>query len=202
MKTIICIATFLCSSSISILHAQTSEENPVQSATTSIDYYIFNQSVGSFFDDLERDTSLRLQVSPNVRGALRNVSLSGPPLGVVNEISKSLGLDWYTFNDVIHVSAKSESGTRVVRLGDLSPEHALTALRDSGLPMDRFPAQVTGEGSALAFSGPPTLLALAEAVMETIPEVARPVPPPLAVAQPGKSIVVRRGIEVQVVPIP
>jgi hypothetical protein len=182
--------------------AQSSDVTSIKSAPASIDYYVFNQGVGSFFDDLERDTSLRLQVSPNVRGTLRDVSLSGPPLEVVDEITGSLGLDWYTFNDVIHVSAKSESGTRVVRLGDLSPEHALTALRDSGLPMDRFPAQVTGEGSALAFSGPPTLLALAEAVMETIPEVARPIPPPIAVPQPGKSIVVRRGTQIERVPMP
>ncbi|MEP2783339.1 MAG: hypothetical protein ABJO67_02330 [Pseudoruegeria sp.] len=184
----------------SVAHSETPQTGDTLTNVPPIDYYIFNQSVNSFFDDLERDTSLRLQVSPQVTGSLRDVSLSGPPLDVVRQVSGSLGLDWYTFNDVIHVSAKSESGTRVVRLGDLTPEYAMTALRRSGLPIDRFPAQITGQGSALAFSGPPTLLALAEAVMETIPEVSHPTPA-LITPQPGKSIVVRRGVDVQLVPI-
>jgi len=163
-----------------------------------VEYYVFNQNISDFFGILERDTNLRFQISPNVRGTLNDMSFVGDPLELLDKIATTWGLDWYAFNKVIHVSPKSDAGTRVVRLGDLSPADAIAALSESGLPMDRFPAQIAGQGSALVFSGPPTLLALAEAVIETIPErpeMAGPVLPP------GKTVIVRRGVETQVVPI-
>ena len=165
---------------------------------TPIDYYIFNQSIASFLEDLERDSLLRFQVTPNVRGSLTNVTLSGDPIDVLNSISATWGLDWYAFNAVIHVSPKSDAGTRVVRLGDLAADDAIEALEESGLPMEKFPPRIAGQGSALVFSGPPTLLALAEAVIETIPEAPQLVGPVLPA---GPTVIVRRGIEAQVVPI-
>jgi len=161
------------------------------------EYYILNQSVGAFLRTLERDTALRFQISPNVSGQLKGMSLSGETREVMNIVTASLGLEWYAFNEVIHVSAKSEGGTRVIRLGDLSAPQAIAGLVASGLPMAKFPAQVTGEGSALALSGPPTFLALAEAVIETIPEAQQVA----AVAPPVRAIIVRRGVEVQMTPL-
>lgn len=161
------------------------------------EYYILNQSVGAFLRTLERDTALRFQISPNVSGQLKSMSLRGDTLEVMNIVTASLGLEWYAFNEVIHVSAKSEAGTRVIRLGDLSAPQAVAGLVASGLPMTKFPAQVTGEGSALALSGPPTFLALSEAVIETIPEVQQVA----AVAPPVRAIIVRRGVEVQMNPL-
>ncbi len=168
-------------------------------ATTSneINYYVVDQPVTAFLSELERSTPLRFQVSENVRGRLFNVGLHGDTDRVMSVISQKLGLDWYKFNGVIHVSSKSESATRVVRLGDLQPEQALLALTESGLPIDSFSAQVTGEGSALALSGPPTFLALAEAVIEAIPETQAEV---IAVKM-ARSIRVRRGTETHLEPI-
>lgn len=157
------------------------------------EYYVFNQSAGAFLRNLERDTNLRFQISPNVSGQLKNLSLIGHTDEVMDAVTGNLGLEWYAFNDVIHVSAKSEAGTRVVRLGDLSAVQAVAGLVDSGLPMGKFPAQITGEGAALALSGPPSFLALAEAVIETMPEVRQVA----AVVPLGQSIVIRRGVQVQ-----
>lgn len=186
-------ATALCTS---VAHAEVIPQDGFD--RTAVDYYIFNQSIAGFLEDLERDTQLRFQVTPNVRGSLTNIALSGDPVDVLNRISATWGLDWYAFNKVIHVSPKSEAGTRVVRLGDLTADDAIAALEESGLPMDKFPARVAGQGSALVFSGPPTLLALAEAVIETIPETPELVGPSLP---PGPTVIVRRGITTQVVPI-
>lgn len=179
-----------------IVHAETTATVPV-SNVEMVEYYVFDQSAGAFLRNLERDTDLRFQISPNVSGQLRNLSLRGGTDDVMNAVTGNLGLEWYSFNDVIHVSAKSEAGTRVVRLGDLSAVKAVAGLVDSGLPMGKFPAQVTGEGAALALSGPPSFLALAEAVIETMPEVRQVA----AVVPLGRSIVIRRGVQVQTTPL-
>lgn len=162
-----------------------------------IEYYVQNQSIEGFLQTLEKDVELSIDATTEVSGRLRNLRLDGRLDAVMDKVAAQLALDWYLFNGIIHISSKSEAGTRVIRLGDLSAPQAISALEESGIPTSQFPVQVTGEGSAIAVSGPPTLLALSEAVIEAIPEAQQ-----VAAAPPNqKTIVVRRGIEIQYVPV-
>jgi type III secretion protein C len=163
---------------------------PPISSDEQISYYLFDQTISNFLNELERSSGFRFQTSPLVKGRLRNLSISGTPSEVMDIIANDLGLDWYGFNDVIYVSTKAEAGMRVVRLGNLNADHALTVLRESGLSVDQYSVQVAAGGTALALSGPPTFLALAEAMIESIPEVLQAT----AVLASRPTVLVRRGI--------
>lgn len=156
-----------------------------------IDYRVVNLRAADFFALLAQDVGLRVDISGKVTGRLRNVRISGTTADVLDQISNMLSLDWFEFNGVIYISSREQATTRIIRLGDLTADDTYDALEESGLKLARYPIQVASEGTALAISGPPKMLALAEAVIESIP------PAPIAarnVASP-KTVIERRGIQ-------
>lgn len=159
-----------------------------------VSFYVVDQALSYFFDEMERVAGVRIQSTDKVRGRIQSEVFTGTLDEVLDEITRANGLEWYRFNGVIFVSARSESGLRVVSLGDLLPLDAINAIRETGLPIDKFPAQVAGERRAIVLTGPPTFLALAEAVVETLPQLEAAVP-----KVEGASVVVRRGIETEIV---
>lgn len=167
-----------------------------------LDFYVVNQDVRQVLQEIERSTGIRSAVSKHVRGRLTSVRLAGEPADIMGTISERLALDWFVFNGVLHVSARTETQTRLVRLDEIDATVALTTLQRSGLPTALFPSQITGDGAALALTGPPSFLALAETVLETLPG-KEPVParPKPVVAHTPKTVVERRGTERQVVEV-
>lgn len=162
---------------------------------TVTDYFVINQDVRQVLRELERASGIRYDVSNHVRGRLQALRLVGDPAEIMETIGEQIALDWFAFNGVVHVSARSEIQTRLVRLGDIDAGIALETLGQSGLPVSTFPSQVTGDGATLALTGPPSYLALAETVLETFTP-KRPAP---RAAPSVRTVVVRRGTESQVV---
>lgn len=171
-------------------------------AGEALDYYVVDQDVRQVLREIERATGVRYAISNQVRGRLKSVRLVGAPAEIMGTISERLSLDWFIFNGVLHVSARTETQTRLVRLEELDADLALTTLRRSGLPTAAFPSQITGDGAALALTGPPAFLALAETVLESLPPKGAPLPPAEPVApQIRKTVVERRGVERQIVEV-
>ncbi len=159
------------------------------SSAVSVDlsYRIIRQPVSAFFVELSAFTGESIVVSDGVSGTIRELTLTGSLEEVIKRVAASARLDTFTFNGVTYVSAKAEATTRLTRLGDLSPEQVIAELETVGLLHEEYPVAIAASGSAVVLSGPPKLLALSEAVIETIPE-AEEAPP-----EPEPQIVIRRG---------
>ena len=138
--------------------------------TTKIDYYILNQPVADFLHALERDLNLRFDVSNQVRGTLADIHIQGTVEEALDQLCSVLGLEWFRFNDVVYLSSRAEAMTRLTRLGDLVPDKVIEELTAAGLLLENYPAMVVSDGQALAISGPPKMLALTEAVIDSMPE--------------------------------
>ncbi len=191
------IAVLLCILGVQVSSAAAQQQNPeetrndaaVSDATTPLqgDYYVVNQPLTEFLQMFARDLNLRVDVSPAVRGTIRNRAYSGNIEAVLSKLGQIYSVDWFQFNGVYYVSARSEATTRLTRLGALGAPEAISILSESGLVMARYPvSQVAGQ-STLALSGPPKLLALAEAIVEAVPGKPTEITPAVP------TIVVRRG---------
>jgi hypothetical protein len=153
------------------------------------DYYVVLQPVQTLLETVAGEARLRLSYSDDVKGVVRKLRATGSTSEVLDAITDSMGLDWFTFNGIIYISSRTEATTRLVRLGDLTPSQAITAVGEAGLPLDRVEMHPTSVDNILALSGPPELLAIAEAVIESIPpHVVR-----TTKSKPSRTVLVRRG---------
>jgi hypothetical protein len=168
------------------------------SVAEALDYLVVRQDSAALFEGLARDLELRLDLSDAVHGTLFDRRLTGTRDVVLETATTDLGLDWFIFNGVLYVSNSTEALTRIVRMGDLEPEKVMTALADSGLATDRLNVEPSAGGTALALSGPPKLLALAEAIIEGIP----PTPVDRLADVTARIVTVRRGNEAERVQLP
>lgn len=153
-------------------------------------YYVVNQPLVQFLEQLERDSDRQIDTTESVHGIVRSARLSGDVEQILTTLSRRFDLEWFGFNGVYYVSAETESRMRLVRLGDMPMGVARDALAQSGLKSDRFPIAEAAQGTALALTGPPKLLGLSEAVIESVvfePEIA-----------PSRGIVVRRGAQISI----
>lgn len=165
-------------------------------APVQLDYLVVRQDAAAFFEILARDTGQRLDLDPKVGGTLTGLRLTGTLDQVMEKAAAPLGLDWFAFNGVLYVSDQSAALTRLVRLGDLDPKRVIAVLDDSGFPTDRMAIKPSSDASALALSGPPKLLALAEAMIEGIP------PERIADVAERRKITLRRGTDEETVQLP
>ncbi|KAB7613617.1 hypothetical protein F9L33_09560 [Amylibacter sp. SFDW26] len=155
-------------------------------------YLIMNQPIEDFFKDLARDTGQRVKLSNGVSGKIVNRKLSGSVVEILDSISRTHDLDWFTYNNVYFVSKKREATTRLIRLGNLTLPDTMAVLEKSKLLFNQYPIDAVAENSALSVTGPPKLLAIIESVIEGIPSQ---LPKP---REKTKTIIkVRRGLDVE-----
>lgn len=191
------VGTSLIGSSCLASFAQEVNRQTSLSRNMYIELNVLDQRVDAFLDDLEHISQYSIQATDEVRGRVRSRSFDQPLSEILDEVAALLGLDWFSFGDVVFISAKSEASIRIVNVGSVSPRATLRALEESGLPMDLYPATEAADGNAIVLSGPPSFLALAEAVVDslTASETVAAVP------EEGRTVLVRRGIETELVAI-
>lgn len=170
---------------------------PTQEKST-LDYLVVSQDATALFEMIARDVGMRLDLSSKVHGVLAGIRLTGSSDGILDDATNKLGLDWFAFNGVIYVSSRPEAMTRIVRLGNLKSGKVLTVLTESGLAVDRLDIKPSADGTSLALSGPPKLLALAEAMIEGIP----PAPVERVAESEARIVTIRRGNESEKVRLP
>lgn len=151
------------------------------SATTQASeqaYYVVRQPVSQFLDQLEQDTGVQIDVSARIPGTIIATSVEGDVEAVLSTLSRRFGFHWFFFNNVYYISPVSEGEMRLVRLNDISSAMAQQALADAGLLSDRFPVIEAAQGKAIALTGPPKMLALSEAIIESlVPDAPTPLSP-------------------------
>ncbi|MEP3847594.1 MAG: hypothetical protein ABJM43_19795 [Paracoccaceae bacterium] len=159
-------------------------------ADTQLSYLIVHQPLVQFLSQLERDAGVQIDATESVNGMITDMRVDGDVGAVLTQLSQRFDLQWFAFNGVHYVSDQSEARMRLVRLGDVPSDVAKAALADSGLMSDRFPVADAAQGTAVALTGPPKLLGLSEAVIESVviePDVV-----------PYRSIIVRRGSSISI----
>ncbi|WP_296426759.1 hypothetical protein [Yoonia sp.] len=164
-----------------------------QGVDAALSYMVVRQPLTQFLVQLGRDAGIQIVVSGGVKGEIEVTWLEGEPLAILQNLAARYDMEWFAFNDVIYVSDASESLMRLVRLGEISAAAAQDALGAAGLLSDRFMVSETAQGTALALTGPPKLLGLSEAVIESLmvaPEVVQ-----------DNRIIVRRGSAVSLEPM-
>lgn len=160
------------------------------------DYFVILQQAQTLLETIALEAGLRLSISDQVNGVARNLRLTGTTSEVLDTVTATLGLDWFIFNGIVHVSSRSEATTRIIRLGDLTSDQVIESIGAAGLTLDRLEIRHTVAGNLLTLSGPPDLLAIAEAMIDSMPSpaAARPI---LEAPAPARTVLVRRGNEEQ-----
>lgn len=144
--------------------------NDIVLPETRHEYLVIAQSLDRFFETLARDADVRINVSDAVNQTMVQTYLEGGLDDILIQMAEDHKLDWFMFNRAYYVSTRDEAMTRIVRLGSLDASFTLQALENAGLRMPDYPVETMAEGEALALTGPPLYLALAEAIIETLPE--------------------------------
>ena len=172
--------------------ANTNATRVIDAQPVELFYVIINQAASDVLAAVSRDSGVRISGVDGLRGRASNMILAGDVHEIVEAISQANDFDWFEYNGVIHVSAKSDSVTRIIRLGDLSVQDALSELASNGLLLDRFPITPTSENSALSITGSPYMVALSESIIEGMPsEIKTPRQAEF------KTLIVRRALEVE-----
>lgn len=166
--------------------AQQAADDPV------IDYMVVDQRLGDVFAMVERDTGQRIRTTDAVRGRVQRTPLSGPVVPALTSLAAAHNLDLFVFGGTVHVSTKDEATLRLVRLKNVSKDRALAALSKAGLQFAPGDVKPAADGMALTFSGPPRMLAIAEAIVESIPPAS---------PSPAANIRIRRGVTMGYEPV-
>ncbi|MEL6839964.1 MAG: hypothetical protein AAFP85_11780 [Pseudomonadota bacterium] len=156
----------------------------------ALSYFVVNQPIVDFFEQMERDSGVQIDTTESVRDVVRTLRLSGDVEQILTTLARRFDLEWFGFNGVYYVSAETESRMRLIRLGDVPVEVAKDALAQSGLTSDRFSISQAAQGTALALTGPPKLLGLSEAVIESVVVETE--------AAPINGIIVRHGLDISI----
>jgi hypothetical protein len=148
----------------------------IEQDANTYSYFVIRQPVIAFLNQLERDAQVRIDMSSRVDGQVGGLRASGTVTDVLDIVARKHGLQWFEFNGTYHISAADEELTRLVPLPHVSAETGRKVLIDIGFDPDRFP--VTARDNMLILTGPPRLLAIAEATLaeakEPQPKVAAP----------------------------
>jgi hypothetical protein len=172
--------------------AQGSDEPAVLGAQSqSLDYLVINQPIADVFAMIERDTGLRIMTTEAVRGRIEQHRLTGPTETALRKLAVQQDLDLFVYNGTVHVSARSEAALRLVGLDGIPADRAKAALEQAGLNFAPDTLRIASDGNSLSLSGPPRMLAIAEAVIEGLPPIGA-IPPQVA------SVRVRRAGQLQV----
>jgi type II secretory pathway component GspD/PulD (secretin) len=141
-------------------------------------YIVVDQDLKAVLTEFGRNLDIAVEVSDQVKGRMRGRLPAGTAEQFLSALCESYGLVWYFDGAALHVSAKSESKTELVDVGQL-PAADLKALPDKleklGIADRRFPLRTTDNVGVISVSGPPTYVSL---VRQTLAAMIRSATPP------------------------
>jgi type III secretion protein C len=175
-----------------LLCAMTIAATPLAAQETILSYHVMQVPVRTMAETVLREAGLRGVISPDIKGTLSSRRVSGTAEDILKAIALNGDIDVFRFNDTIYVSAAAEATTRLILLRDIGFENAIAGLAQSGLVIDQYPVTIAAEGQAMAITGPPTYIALIEAVIQSLSQ-------PDVVAERNEPIVIRRGTDLEVI---
>lgn len=95
--------------------------------------YIIKQTLPDFLSQLASRNNLELTVSENVSGSLSKISLPMQTELILEELSRSFGLEWHMQGNHLYVSNSLENTNRLINLGKLDLFQLKQLISNSGL---------------------------------------------------------------------
>ncbi len=152
------------------------------SPNPELSYKILQQPIVDFLRLVARDADVQIDITHHVSGTLESFTASGDTAAILDAVASQANLQWFEFNGTFYISTADEAEVRLLRFETVPSDAIVKALEEIGLTQNRFPMTVSSTGKTIAFSGPPKLLALKEAVIEGV-KSETPAPEPRVVQE-------------------
>lgn len=189
LRSVAAIATVCLTLSAAAIHTTSADAGEPAWPTESYRYTIVDQDLGSVLQEFGRNTGLRLELSPDVRGRVRGPLPELKAREFIEHLSRNYGLDWYFDGFRIYVTSNKEASSRLVQLGAVPLQRLEAALRDLALSDARFSLRSIKQADMALVSGPPQYIQAVERTLAALqPRADQP-----------SSVTVYRGEHVQVV---
>lgn len=139
------------------------QATPLPNGDRPVTYTVIDQDLREVLAEVGRQSGLRVSVSEGLRGQQVHGRLPPAPLGAfLDRLSSIYGFDWYFDGGVLHVSAMSEAGSRVLPLGSVEFNQLTRTLVALGIADGRWPLRGSNEAGVALVDGPPRYLQLVE----------------------------------------
>jgi len=138
-------------------------------------YLVLDQDLKGVLTEFGRNIDVPVDVSDQVKGQLRGELPAAGAEDFLNKLCESYGLVWYFDGAVLHINAKTEVRTELIKIGQVSAKDVAERLNSLGFADVRFPIRTTPDAGIVSVSGPPpyrTLVRQTLAVMAASPPAA------------------------------
>ncbi|MBO0711688.1 MAG: hypothetical protein J2P47_10475 [Acetobacteraceae bacterium] len=117
-------------------------------------YLVLDQDLKGVLTEFGRNIDVTVDVSDQVKGQLRGELPAASAEDFLNKLCESYGLVWYFDGAVLHISAKTEVRTELIKTGR-SAKDVAERLNSLGIADARFPIRTTPDAGVVSVSGPP-----------------------------------------------
>ena len=148
--------------------AQIAQADTDQNPVDTLALRALNTRLNVFLDTIDTITGARIEATEALRTQTVNGWYEGSVEDVLEKLGRSSDLDWFQFNNTYYVGLKSEAATRIVQLGDIGYDGAVTALENANITADFLNMISVADGSAIVLTGHPKLVAFSEAILQSI----------------------------------
>ena len=159
------VSTFLSAASVSAA-SPPAPIVPLSWTADPLPLVVIDHELRDLLAEIGQRTGVRVVVSEAVRGRVRGRLPALPPRELVDLLGRTHGFDWFFDGTALHVSAMSETASRLLVLGNVSPAALEATLAGLGLADPRWAARLAG--GIAHVSGPPRYVQMIEQVLATI----------------------------------
>lgn len=158
-----------------------------KSTIDDMHYYVIKLPVKSFIESIAADQNLDVNFAGEIHGSVTKSAFSGDIDDVMDVLSYRYKLDYFVYNNVVHVNPKSLNSTKLFSSENFTSDQVIAKLVASQAPIDGLSIEPEASTNSIVVTGPPTALAIVDLLIKNF------TPPPVA---KRKRIQIRRGIEV------
>lgn len=128
--------------------------------------YVIKQSLPDFLSQLASRNKLELTLSESVSGTLRKISLPLQTELVLEELSKSFGLEWHMQGKHLYISNSLENTNRLINLGSLNLFQLRQLIAKSGLNPGANKMKYLEDKNAITLIGSSMYISRVEALVK------------------------------------
>ena len=135
---------------------------------------VVRQDVRDLIEQVARFYGFETNLSRQVRGDVENTTLPSDFNAFLERLADERNLVFYFRNRELNASARDENVSRVIGLGQSNPAELRAAIEAAGIDADRFPVRFIEASNSVLIDGPPSFVALAEVIAESLVRTERP----------------------------
>lgn len=154
--------------SLAISSLPASAQGVLADDSKSVYFNIIDQDIKDVFRDFSAGMDLRIDISKDLKGRVRNIVGQDTAFGFLDLISRRYDLSWFFDGQVVYIADVSETRTVIFQIDRSDAERLEKALARLGIADDRYPLIYSDEANVARLTGPPRLIELAETTLAAI----------------------------------